>query len=68
MRKLLTLSLFAGVARVADAHTLASDDGLPLQLLHQALGLHHIPLTAILIIAGIVLLRRHYKRGKRDGL
>jgi len=51
--------------RVADAHTLAADDGLPLQLLHQVLGLHHIPLTAILVVAGIVLLGLRYKHGKR---
>jgi len=65
MRKILTLFLFAGVMRVADAHTLAADDGLPLQLLHQVLGLHHIPLTAILVVAGIVLLGLRYKHGKR---
>ena len=67
MRTLLTLLLFAGVTRAADAHTLASDDGLPLQLLHQVLGLHHIPLAAILIVAGIVLLRLRYKHGKHGG-
>jgi len=66
MRKILTLFLFAGVARVADAHTLASDDGLPLQLLHQVLGLHHFPLTAILIVAGIVLLKLYHRRDKRN--
>jgi len=66
MRKILTLFLFAGVARVADAHTLASDDGLPLQLLHQVLGLHHFALTVILIVAGMVFLRLYYRRDKRN--
>lgn len=66
MRKILTLLLCTGMARIADAHTLAADDGLPVQLLHQILGSHHLPLTALLIVGGIVLLRRRHKRARRD--
>jgi hypothetical protein len=56
MRQLLSLFLFAGMIRVADAHTLAADDGLPTQLVHQLLGLHHLPITALLIVGVIVIL------------
>jgi len=60
MRNLLSLFFLAGMTRVADAHTLAADDGLIGPLLHQILGLHHLPL-ALLLIAGGILLFRHWK-------
>lgn len=56
MRKILPLSLFAGITRVADAHTLAEDDGFLMQLVHQVIGLHHLPITALLIVGVIVVL------------
>jgi len=57
MRLLLSLILFAGVSRMATAHTLGSEDGVIVQLWHQILGLHHLPLTVLLIVAGVILLR-----------
>jgi hypothetical protein len=58
MRIFLGLMLLAGVSRIASAHTLGNEDGLLVQLWHQLLGLHHFPLTALLIVAGIILVRR----------
>ena len=57
----LTVSLLfvAGFAGVAGAHTLSTDEGLLPQLHHQVLGLHHLPLTAILIVSGIVIMWRY---------
>ncbi len=57
MRQLiLSLLLVAGFAGVAGAHTLSTDEGLLSQMHHQILGLHHLPLTAILIFSGIVVI------------
>ncbi len=60
MKKILGLFFLAGMTRVADAHTVAADDGLIGSLLHQILGLHHLPLT-LLLIAGGILLFRHWR-------
>ena len=61
MRLLLTIFLIAGTSGIAAAHTLDSKDGLLTQLYHQLLGSHHVPLTVLLIVAGIALLRRWQK-------
>ena len=57
MRLLLTLILTAG-SGIAAAHGLDDKDGLLTQLYHQLLGSHHLPLTMLLIVGGIVLLRQ----------
>ena len=62
MRKSLSLFLFAGMTRVADAHTLTSDDDMATQLVHQLLGSHHLPITALLVVVGIVAFRIWYRR------
>ena len=61
MRQLLALILFPGISGIAAAHTLDDKDGLVTQLYHQVLGSHHLPLTMLLIVGGIVLLRRWQK-------
>jgi hypothetical protein len=66
MRLILSLCLVSGVASVAGAHTIASDVGLLSQLGHQLLGLHHLPLTAILVFGGIVLFRQLHRTIRRD--
>jgi len=58
MRLFLSLLLLAGVSRIASAHTLGNEDGVLAQLWHQMLGLHHFPLTVLLIVAGIMVIRR----------
>ena len=49
---------------MAVAHTLGNEDGVILQLWHQILGLHHFPLTALMIVIGIVLFRSWRKAGR----
>lgn len=59
MKRLMTsLVLLAGTSGIALAHNLPGDEGLITQLDHQLLGLHHLPLTILLVIAGIWLFRR----------
>lgn len=58
MQKQFITTLLIAAAAQAEAHTLANDEGLPSQLGHQLLGLHHLPLTALLIIAAVFLFRR----------
>jgi hypothetical protein len=58
MRLLLTIFLITGTSGIAAAHTLDSKDGLLTQLYHQLLGSHHLPLTVLFIVAGIVFLRQ----------
>jgi len=57
-RLIMSLALLAGTASIAFAHTLPGDESVVTQLDHQLLGLHHLPATALLIVAGIWLLRR----------
>ena len=64
MRIYLGLLLLAGVSRIASAHTLGNEDGVLVQLWRQLLGLHHFPLTILLLVAGIVVLR-HWKKTRR---
>lgn len=49
---------------MAVAHTLGNEDGLVVQLWHQLLGLHHFPLTVLLIVAGILILRTWRKASR----
>jgi hypothetical protein len=64
MRLFLSVYFLVAVSAAAEAHTLTADESMPLQLSHQLLGLHHLPLTALLLIGGIVLLRQLRKSGK----
>lgn len=58
MKKLIaTFALLAGITSPAFAHTLSLQDGMA-ALYHQLLGVHHLPLTVILIVIGIVLFAR----------
>lgn len=62
MRKFLTPILLTALVPVANAHSLASEEGAPAQLIHQFLGSHHLPLTALIVIGGILALRAWYKK------
>jgi len=64
MRLFLSLLLLAGVSRVAFAHTLGNEDGVLVQLWHQLLGLHHLPLTVLLIVACLMILR-NWRKARR---
>ena len=63
MKKLMTsLILLAGSANVALAHTLPDEQGLITRLDHQMFGIHHLPLTILLIVIGVLIFRRLKKR------
>ena len=58
MKKLISaLILLAGIPVVASAHTLAGDEGLIAKFQHELLGGHHLPLTILLIVVGVVAYR-----------
>ena len=62
MKKLIvTLTLLAGFVSPAHAHTLSIHEGLT-ALYHQVLGIHHLPITMLLVVIGIVLIRNWRKR------
>jgi hypothetical protein len=66
MRLITSSSILLAVSAGADAHTLAGDESIPAQLGHQFLGFHHLPLTAILIIGGIFVLRHLSRSGRHE--
>ena len=58
MKKLIAgLVLLTGFTSPAFAHTLSMHDGIA-ALYHQLLGIHHLPLTVLLIVIGIALFAR----------
>lgn len=60
--RLIPISIvLLAVSATTDAHTPATGESFPLQLGHQILGLHHLPLTALLLIGGIFLVQ-HLKK------
>jgi EamA domain-containing membrane protein RarD len=62
MKKLLlSVILLAGFTSPAYAHTLSLQDGAA-ALYHQLLGMHHLPLTALLIAVGVALYWSSRKR------
>ncbi len=65
--RLIPISIFLlAASATANAHTLAADASMPLQLGHQILGLHHLPLTALLVVGGIFLVRHFSHSGRFD--
>ena len=58
----LLLALTAG----AHAHTLAGDESLVVRLGHQLLGSHHLPLTVLLVIVGVIALSQVRKSPRHD--
>jgi heme/copper-type cytochrome/quinol oxidase subunit 3 len=60
-KPIATLALLAGFVSPAYAHTLSIHEGLA-ALYHQVLGMHHLPITILLVVIGIVLIRNWRKR------
>jgi hypothetical protein len=58
MRTKIAVLMTTGFAGVANAHTLAADEGLFHQLYHQVLGLHHLPILLLIAIAGWLVVRK----------
>lgn len=54
----ITIGLLLTVASGAvHAHVPENQEGLVMQLAHQALGAHHLPLTLLAIVAGLIVYR-----------
>lgn len=66
MRQIPISFIFLVATATSNAHILADDESIPLQLGHQILGLHHLPLMALLVISGIFLFRYFNKFGRFD--
>jgi hypothetical protein len=64
MKKLMLTGLLLGPTGVAMAHQLPGDESLLMQLAHQVLSVHHLPLLMLALIGGIYLARRS---GSRKG-
>ncbi len=64
-RLIFSLLLVSECPGIASAHTLSAEESLLPQLGHQVFGLHHLPLTTLLIFGGIILLRRSLHNSAR---
>jgi hypothetical protein len=53
-----TLVLLAGSTTMALAHPLPEEEGVVAQLDHQVFGMHHLPLTILLVIIGVMIFRK----------
>ena len=60
MKRLLALTILA--APVAQAHTLDAPGGVFTALGHELFGLHHLPLTLLLVAIGIAWFRSRKKK------
>lgn len=58
MRIPAALVVLLSAFEAAMAHTLGSDSTLSEQLTHQFVGLHHLPLLLLLVVAGVVATRK----------
>jgi hypothetical protein len=58
MKRLITLlALSTALAGAAGAHTLDAGAGMASQLWHELLGGHHLPLTLLLVVVGVLAYR-----------
>ncbi len=62
MRLISGLLIFFGATDILLAHSLDGEHGLAEQVGHQLVGFHHLPLTILLIAAGLVALRTWYEK------
>ena len=60
MKRLLALTILA--APVAQAHTLDPAGGFVTAVWHQLLGLHHLPLTLLVVAIGVAWFKSRKKR------
>ena len=62
MKRTLTTFLLAGIAPVAGAHTLDPSGGLVTAISHELLGVHHLPMTLIVVAIGVAWYRSRKKK------
>jgi hypothetical protein len=61
MRLISSLLIILGATDIAVAHSLDGSHGLAEQVGHQLIGIHHFPLTILLIAAGYIALKTCYR-------
>jgi hypothetical protein len=61
MKKLIAIITLLAGSSPAMAHTLSFQEGVAV-LYHQLLGMHHLPLTLLLIVLGVAMFRGLRKR------
>jgi hypothetical protein len=64
MRHIFGLFIIFGAVDIAVAHSLSDDHGIAEQVGHQLAGIHHLPLTILLIAAGFVVLMNLYRKSE----
>ena len=62
MKRLLALTILA--APMAQAHTIDAASGVFTALGHELFGLHHLPLTLLLVAIGIAWFRSRKKKAQ----
>lgn len=61
MRRIFIALLLATGGQSARADVLDGHHGLPDQLMHQLFGAHHFPLTLIVVLFGMLIIRKWHK-------
>ena len=65
MRRLAALCMLIGTPGLASAHETVSGAGIVEQIGHELFGLHHLPVTLILVVAGVLLYRLQTGKASR---
>ena len=58
MRQIISIPLLAIASQSAYAHELDGQHSLAGQLIHQLTSMHHLPVTLLLVVIGVILVRR----------
>ena len=66
MRRLASLCLLIAGLGTAHAHEMTGDASILERLSHELVGLHHLPVTLVLVVTVIVLYRLHRIRASRS--
>lgn len=66
MRRLASLCLLIAGLGTAHAHEMTGDASILERLSHELVGLHHLPVTIVLVVAGVVLYRLHSSKASRS--
>lgn len=65
MRRLAGLCMLIVTPFTASAHEIAADAGILERIGHELVGLHHLPVTFALILAGLLLYRMRKRKASR---
>ena len=65
MRRLAGLCMLIATPLTAIAHEMAGEPGILERISHEFVGLHHLPITFVLVVSGVVLFRLLNRRASR---